>query len=215
MTGSFGVKSVAPASLATTLSWFEEIILMEANEKESIAQLTRQYGGEWGINHTSRLLHIIEEIGEGLPYDKDIVWMAAHLHDWGAYAPWQKEGVDHAVRSVEVAGDFLADRGYPEPFIQAVLDCIRTHHQGDPNRRIEAVLLSDADSVDFLGVVGILREFSKNPKEMRKAYNAVLKRKASVPANICLEKSRQLGASRIKEMERVLSIFLEETYQQF
>ena len=42
---------------------------MSAIDKEEIARLTEEYGGTWGINHTRRLLHLIDHIGEGLEYD--------------------------------------------------------------------------------------------------------------------------------------------------
>ena len=76
-------------------------------DKDDIIHLTEKYGGPWGINHTRRLLHLVSVIGEGQQYDSDAVWLAAHLHDWGAYAPWAQDGVDHAVRSKQVAETFL------------------------------------------------------------------------------------------------------------
>ena len=190
-------------------------LFMDITEKEQIIALTRQNGGEWTLNHTGRLLRLVEQIGAGIPYNAEVVWMAAHLHDWGAYAPWLQEGVDHAARSGEVARGFLAERGYAPAFIQAVLECITTHHQGDPNRRIEAILLSDADALDFLGVMGVLREFSRQPKDMRKAYENAQKRLKRLPGMLCLETSRQMAAGRVEEMERVLASFVEESFDLF
>ncbi len=188
---------------------------MDIVEKEAIIALTRQYGGEWNLLHTNRLLRLVEQIGAGMQYDAEVVWMAAHLHDWGAYAPWVSEGVDHAVRSSEVAGGLLAERGCAPDFIRAVQECIRTHHQGDPHRRIEAILLSDADALDFLGVVGILREFSRQPRDMRKAYDRVRARMERLPTIVCLEPARQMAAERLQEMEPILAKFVEETFDQF
>ncbi len=188
---------------------------MQTHEKDEIVRLTRQYGGEWGLNHTNRLLHLIDRIGEGIAYDDEIVWMATHLHDWGAYPPWAKEGVDHALRSAQVAPEFLAERGYPQEFIQAVVECVETHHQGSPERRVEAILLSDADALDFLGVVGILRDFAKKPKAMRDAYETTRKRRQKLPAMLCLEKSRQIAAERVQEMDQFLERFKEEAFDCF
>lgn len=185
---------------------------MDPQAKEEIVRLTREYGGEWGINHTHRLLRLIEIIGEGLEYDREIVWTAAHLHDWGGYAPWAQPGVDHAVRSGEVAQAFLAERGYHEDWIGAVEACITSHHQGDPNRPVEAVLLSDADALDFLGAVGVLRDFSKKPKALRAAYETTKKRRAKLPGQLCLERSRALAVERIKAMDELLARFEEETF---
>ena len=188
---------------------------MQTQEQAEIVRLTRQYGGEWGINHTNRLLHLIEEIGPGIAYNREIVWLAAHLHDWGAYQPWAKDGVDHALRSGEVAAEFLKDRGYPENVIRAILECIETHHQGNPDRSMEAILLSDADALDFLGVVGILRDFAKKPKAMREAYDTSKKRRERLPAMLCLEKSHQIATRRVQEMDQFLERFEEETFDCF
>lgn len=188
---------------------------MDPAQKEQIVALTRQNGGEWTLHHTNRLLRLVDRIGAGITYDAEIVWMAAHLHDWGAYPPWVREGVDHAVRSGEVARNFLAERGYAPEFIQAVCECITTHHQGDPNRRIEALLLSDADALDFLGVMGVLREFSRQPKDMRKAYENAQRRLKKLPGLLCLETSRQIAAGRVEEMEQVLARFAEESFDLF
>lgn len=188
---------------------------MDPAQKEQIVALTRQNGGEWTLHHTNRLLRLVDRIGAGITYDAEIVWMAAHLHDWGAYPPWVREGVDHAVRSGEVARNFLAERGYAPEFIQAVCECITTHHQGDPNRRIEALLLSDADALDFLGVMGVLREFSRQPKDMRKAYENAQRRLKKLPGLLCLETSRQMAAGRVEEMKQLLASFNEESFGLF
>jgi uncharacterized protein len=184
---------------------------MTSINHDEIIRLTEEYAGEWGINHTRRLLHLISIIGEGTQYNQEIVWLAAHLHDWGAYSPWVQSGVDHALRSRQVAQEFLTERGAPEELIQPVLESIESHHLGDPNRRIEAILLSDADALDFLGVVGILRDFAKKPKDLREAYNTVKKRREKIPHMICLEKTKELAQKRIQEMDTILNTFEQET----
>jgi len=188
---------------------------MDNINKDEIIRLTEEYGKQWGINHTRRLLDLIEVIGKGLEFNQDAIWLAAHLHDWGAYAPWKQEGIDHAVRSKEVASDFLEKRDYSQEFKDLVLECIEYHHSGDPNRSIEAILLSDADGLDFLGVVGVLRDISKNPRELRKGYESAKKRKEKVPAMLCLEKSRELAAERIKQMDELLSTFEKDSFGYF
>ena len=185
---------------------------MDKSGKEELARLTRAYGGEWGINHTRRLLRLIAIIGEGLEYDHEVIWTAAHLHDWGAYSPWLQAGMDHALRSAEVAHTYLTERGCPEAWIQAVVTCIETHHQGGPDRPVEALLLSDADALDFLGVVGVLRDFARKPRALREAYDTIQKRKTSLPGKLCLERSRPIAALRVQEMEDLLKSFDEESF---
>ena len=188
---------------------------MNTQAKEELVRLTREYGGDWGIHHTQRLLHLIQIIGEGLAYDREIVWVAAHLHDWGGYARWLQPGIDHALRSGEVAGEYLTQRGYPQEWIQSVLVCIETHHQGGLDRPVEAQLLSDADALDFLGVIGIMRDFAKKPKALREAYETIRQRKAKLPGLLCLQTSHQIAVQRVQEMEHVLARFEEESFGYF
>jgi uncharacterized protein len=180
-------------------------------DRDEIIRLTEEYGGQWGIHHTRRLLHLMSIIGEGQEYNADAVWLAAHLHDWGGYAPWARKGVDHALRSKQVAEAFLSERGYEGGLLELVLECIEAHHSGGSQRSIEAILLSDADALDFLGVVGVLRDFSKNPRELRKCYEAARRRRENLPSMLHLKRSREVAAVRIKQMDELLATFEADT----
>jgi HD superfamily phosphodiesterase len=175
-------------------------------DRDEIVHLTETQGKDWGINHVRRLLALIDVIGEDQDYDRDVIWVATHLHDWGAYGEWQQPGVDHVERSLVVAGDYLKAHAYPDDFTAQVMECIATHHSGGPNRSIEAILLSDADALDFLGVIGVLRIFSKNPKALRKAYDDIKKRKEKLLAGgIVLERSKEIAAERAQQMDWLFS----------
>lgn len=184
-------------------------------DKDEIIRLTEEYGGQWGINHTRRLLHLVSIIGEGQQHDTEAVWLAAHLHDWGAYRQWAQDGVDHALRSRQVAETFLVEKEYPEDLVALVLECIEFHHSGDPQRSLESILLSDSDALDFLGVVGVLRDFSKNPRDLRRAYEVTRKRREKLPGLICLDKSKELAAQRIKQMDDLLAAFEADSFGYF
>jgi uncharacterized protein len=178
-----------------------------AIDRDEVVRLTEEYGGQWGINHTRRLLQLMTLIGEGRTYNVEATWLAAHLHDWGGYTPWAQNGVDHAVSSKQVAEVFLTDRAYPPELRQLVLESIELHHKGGPNRSLESILLSDADALDFLGVVGVLRDFSKNTKDLRKAYDITRRRRAELPGMLCLDKSKELAAKRLQQMDELYAAF--------
>jgi uncharacterized protein len=181
-------------------------------DRDEIVRLTEEYGGQWGINHTRRLLHLIAIISEGRAFDADAVWLAAHLHDWGGYSAWKQEGVDHAARSRQVAEVFLNERGYPEALTALVLECIEFHHSASPDRSIEAVLLCDADALDFLGVVGVLRDFSKSPNDLRKAYETTRRRQLTLPDKLVLDTSKAIAAKRIEQMDDLLAAFEADSF---
>jgi uncharacterized protein len=175
--------------------------------RDELEHLTTDYGGAWGINHTRRLLQLIALIGEGHSYNADALWVAAHLHDWGAYGKWAQPGVDHALRSRQVAEAFLAERSYPPDETNLILDCIEFHHADNSTRCLEVQLLSDADVLDFLGVVGVLRDFSKNAKEMRQAYDISRKRRAKLPGMLCLARSKEVAVQRLADMDALFAKF--------
>ena len=93
-----------------------------------------------------------------------------------------------------------------------MLECIEQHHQGGANRRIESILLSDADALDFLGVVGVLRDFAKKPKDLREAYKTVRIRMEKLPKMICLAKTYEIAGKMIQELESLLSTFEAESF---
>lgn len=190
--------------------------LMLMNIKnEELALLTEEYGGQWGINHTKRLLEIISDIGEGLQYDHKVVTISAYLHDWGGYAKWIKPDMDHALRSKQLAEAFLKARECEKDLMSHVLECIEYHHSATDNNSIEAILLSDADALDFLGAVGVLRDFSKKPNDLRKAYETVKSRRDKLPKRLLLPKTIEIAEKRVKLMNELLKEFEQETYGQF
>jgi hypothetical protein len=91
------------------------------------------------------------------------------------------------------------------------MECIEFHHSGDPNRSIESILLSDADALDFLGVVGVMRDCAKSSKDLKGAVETIKKRRERLPNMIRLDKSKTIAAKRIKEMDELLTTFEEET----
>jgi uncharacterized protein len=181
-------------------------------DRDELVRLTEEYGGPWGINHTRRLLKLIDIIGEGHLYNADALWVAAHLHDWGGYGQWAQSGVDHALRSRQVAEPFLAERNYPSDEAQLILDCIEFHHTDNSARCLEVQLLSDADALDFLGVVGVLRDFSKNAKYLRQAFDVSRKRRAKLPGMLCLAKSKEIVAQRLADMDDLFAKFEAESF---
>lgn len=184
-------------------------------DKDEIQQLTREYGGDWGLNHSKRLLDLVSRISGDYEYNAEVIWLCAYLHDWGGYAKWKLPGIDHAQRSGEVVEEFLSNRGYPQDKLFEVLECITTHHSAGINRSIEAQLLSDADALDFLGCIGILRIFSKRTKDLRAAYeNAKLKRE-QLPGKLCLEESQAIAVQRLDRMDQMLAWLEQETQDNF
>lgn len=185
--------------------------MLELDHNE-LACLTQQYGGIWGLSHTRRILELVAVIGAGVQYDAETVWIAAHLHDWGAYPPWAVKGVDHAVGSARVASEFLSQRQYPQAARQRIVECIEAHHSRTSDHSIEALLLRDADALDFLGIVGIARDFAKNTRDLRSAYESIKRRRLELPAILYFDRAKEIAGARVQEMDDALAAFEQETF---
>jgi uncharacterized protein len=117
----------------------------------------------WGWRHSERDFLLARQIAreEGLAIDEDILFAAAFLHDSGAIPPFAKEGVDHAIRSAELAEPLLRKAGFPMAKFPAVKAAIVGHmFDAKAGASDEAVALHDADALDFLGATGIARRLA-------------------------------------------------------
>jgi len=165
--------------------------------------------------HQPRLYSLTRAIGEDLTYDDDIVYAAAWLHDIGVFVgnrpqdPEQLRHWDHVTYACNRAAIILRETGFPPEKIPAVLDAIRTHQPHDDPQALEAVILRDADILEQLGAIGILRAVSKVGRDTRyerfSEITPVLNKAVTeLPAKLRLERARELAAPKI----RLLTAFL-------
>ncbi len=179
-----------------------------------IETLTIEYGEGWGISHVRRLLNLIEQIGSDMAYDRQAVQYAAYLHDWGAFPRYKLLGVDHALRSHEIAEtEILPRTGLPVAVKSVILEAITKHDYRcmEPVASVEALLLREADFLDFLGVVGIAREFAWGPNNLQKCYDRILSRVAGVRGRFTIPAAQTLASQRIADMEPFLARLVEES----
>jgi uncharacterized protein len=167
------------------------------------------------FGHQPRLDALTDSIGAGLDYDRDVVHAAAWLHDLGVFLGHRPEDLDllstwdHVAYACDKASAILRHAGFPQGKIPAVLDAIRQHQPKDEPATIEATILRDADILEQLGAIGILRTVSKVGRDTRFARFtdavAVLRRNLNeLPGKLRLPASQRLAASRIE----ILAAFL-------
>ena len=177
-----------------------------------LLQYTYQYGGDWGLAHSQRLIKMVDVLAEGNPYDKDVVFLAAALHDWGAYPKWVIPNVEHYIRSKQIAEEFLAEHHYPEAMITKVLECIENHHGGKPDRSYESRLFTDADALELMGVIGTLRIFSMHGRDLKTARDKIEYWKQISLSALSLDLSKKIAEERIQESEELLKTFEKESF---
>jgi uncharacterized protein len=166
--------------------------------------------------HQPRLYALTRTIGEGLTYDDDIVYAAAWLHDIGVFVgnrpedPDQLRRWDHVKYACDRTEIILREAAFPGEKIPAVLDAIRTHQPHDDPQTIEAVILRDADILEQLGAIGILRSVSKVGRDTRYArfsdiVPVLRKAAAELPGKLRVARARELAIPKI----RLLTAFLD------
>ena len=156
------------------------------------------------FSHQPRLYHLATQIGAGLAYDDDVVFAAAWLHDLGVFVGHRPEEPaalarwDPVVYVLERAPALLAAAEFPPAKIPAVLEAISNHQPKDDPQTLEAVILRDADILEQLGAVGILRNVSKVGRDTRfhtfaDALRVLQTNLDTLPVLLRLEPSRVLA----------------------
>ena len=167
------------------------------------------------LGHQPRLYALTQLIGEGTDYDDDVVYAAAWLHDLGVFIghrpedPVQLSGWDNVAYAMQHAPRALAEVGFPAAKVAAVVEAIRTHQPHFEPTAIEGIILRDADILEQLGAIGILRVVAKVGRDTRyPTFSAavVTLRQAldALPAQITLPRARELAQPRIALHDRFL-----------
>lgn len=108
-------------------------------------------------DHILRVLRRCIRLGEKLDADLEILVAAAYLHDLGRHYIEDKA---HGALSAQKSEPVLERINFPQEKREAVLHAIRVHDvTAAPKDRttLESKILYDADKLDTLGVVGVLR----------------------------------------------------------
>jgi HD superfamily phosphodiesterase len=110
-----------------------------------------------GKDHVLRVLKRCIRLGEKLDADLEILVAAVYLHDLGRHYVDDKA---HGALSAQKAEPVLERINFPQKKRNAVLHAIRVHDVGatpEDRTTLESKILYDADKIDTLGVVGVLR----------------------------------------------------------
>jgi len=161
------------------------------------------------FGHQPRLYALAVQIADGHPFDDDVVFAAAWMHDLGVFVGHRPEDVraladwDMIAYAVRIVPGLLVDFGFPAKKIPAVLDVIRTHQASKTPCSFEAELVRDADILEQLGAIGVCRTISKVGRDTRfvrfaDAARVLKKNLDELPGKLWLESSRELAKHRIK-----------------
>jgi hypothetical protein len=123
--------------------------------------------------------------------------------------------VEHAVRSRQVVErEILPCLELTVGQKNILLETIEVHDYRDrrPTQSNEALLLREADMLEFLGMIGMAREFARGPKNVETCYKRILSRRYGIQGRFTLPRAQEIARVRLERMEQSLVWLLEESF---
>ncbi|MEI6078313.1 MAG: HD domain-containing protein [Verrucomicrobiota bacterium] len=168
------------------------------------------------FSHQPRLYELTRVLGAGQHYDDDVVFAAVWLHDLGVFVGHRPEepaalaSWDCVAYALRRAPELLAQFGFPAGKIPAVVEAIRTHQPQENPLTLEGVIVRDADILEQLGAVTVLRTVCKIGRDTRfktfgDALRVLQQNLATLPAQLRLPSARQLAAPRLELLRQFLA----------
>lgn len=168
------------------------------------------------FSHQPRLYHLAKRLAEGQPYDDDVLYAAAWLHDLGVFVGHRPEDPvalaawDNVSYAVKAAPKLLQQLGFPAAKIAATVEAIRTHLPSGKPTTFEGALLRDADLLEQLGAIGALRTVSKVGRDTRfvrlsDALRTLRRNVQQLPAQLQLAAARRLAQPRVETLQAFLA----------
>jgi len=188
--------------------------------KQKIIELTKNYThSAWGFAHFTRVYELSLELakGNGIKIDEDSLYAASYLHDIGAFEPYRQKGKDHSDVAFYNCAEILSNIGFPLDRVPLVKDIIKSHmFYASPSEHLESIIFHDADTLDFMGVIGIVRILSIVGKEdwtpdLNSAIKLIQKFSKELPQCLKTQEAKRIGVNRKKEMDRFLKNLEHET----
>ena len=182
---------------------------------DDFIQMTLSVGEDWAVAHAKRLIKLIAHISVDFPYDSHIVEAAAYMHDRGAFPRYMRKGVKHAVRSRQVVeAEFLPCLDLSSTQKTILLETIELHDYRDmrPTQSNEALLLREADMLEFLGMIGMARDFARGPRNVETCYKRILARRADIQGRFTIPRAQEIARVRFERMQTGLQWLSEESF---
>lgn len=172
----------------------------------------------WGWQHSERnyLLAMRLARGDGLHVDEDVLFAASFLHDMSAFMPCKDPKMEHGECAARQARAMLRDTGFPMSKLAAVQAAERGHmFYSNPGSDPAAIVLHDADSLDFLGDIGAARLIAltgATAPSFAPAVKALRGFVAQIPPRLITRTARRIGAERAAELGSFLDRLQAESF---
>ncbi len=190
--------------------------------KEKLIKMVKAFDHPaWGFSHFTRVLELSLELAkiQELEVDDEALYAAAYLHDIGAFEPYKQKAKDHSDVAIENCDDILGAIDFPSGKISLVKDIIKSHmFYVKPEHSIESKIFHDADTLDFMGSIGITRILSivgidDWTPDLNSAITLIEKFSNDLPLLLVTQKAKETGLDRKREMVYFLKNLKNQTNQ--
>jgi uncharacterized protein len=188
--------------------------------KQKISDFMKSFQhSAWGVSHSARVFDLSIKLAKLMNQniDQDALFAAAYLHDIGAFQPYKKKNVDHIISSIENCESILTKVEFPLDKIPLVKKIIKGHmYYAKPSEEIETIVFHDADTLDFMGLIGITRILSIVGKDdwtpnLKSAIKVIKNFQKQLYSKLITDQACKIGKERQFEMEAYLNKLANET----
>jgi len=162
--------------------------------------------------HIMRVMNNAMLISEGLSVNYDILLASILLHD---ISYKDKPSKTHHIESADIASSLLLEYGFEEDIIGSIHHAIINHNRSfNPydeveKMSLEAKILCDADTLDALGAIGLIRMISFSTNQgvpyfestedpVDTSFYGNIKFLEQMKENLILDSSKKLAEERMK-----------------
>lgn len=207
----FAQEAQSPAGITLDSAW-----------KQAVYQFADQnlQHSAWGLEHYERNYLLATELAkrESLSVDDEVLFAAAFLHDMGTFEPYVVAGAEHSQTAVDNLSSVLIDAGFPTEKIAAVNSAVLAHmYYAEVPSDATATVLHDADTLDFLGVIGVARIMSltsRHPwaRDLQTALATLENFSKQLPDALRTDAAKEIGSVRAAQMREILTSLRQESY---
>ncbi len=172
--------------------------------------------------HLKRVYQMAKHLDANSACDDDILFSSSMLHDIGTYPKFRPskteelEEWDHVSFACDFAANYLNNIGFVNKKIPLVVKVIKEHTLASKPESTEAIVVRDADLLDFLGSIGIARILIRvgtdtRTPDIKSAISWIEKNLKTIPESLITARAKQIASKRKNEMVRFLDLLKEET----
>ncbi len=159
-------------------------------------------------DHVHRMTQWCEKMGKSLGADMEVLLAGALVHDVGVTVNRKL----HFEAGTQLARQILTNAGLCEETLQGAVHVMQSHSRygGPEPTTLEARIARDADAIEYLGAIGIVRavvrgltdgSFSGRAEDFPKFLRDVM---AKLEGTFQIDEARRIGQGRFKFMEEFL-----------